>query len=509
MITVHVSNKQLNEVKADGYVILCERGKKLSEEQLAWCSPFFPHSQEVLDQAGFSAGVGSSHVITGFTDNKPAYLIFVGLGSFACKQADRIEHYRRALGNAIRIAERFKLSKLVMPFLHAATYDLDDCALAQETLATFQMSIYHFDQFITDEKRHVNEEYDITICAPTAHHDAIMVGAEMGIRIGHAVNQARQWCDLPPNVLNPAHLAEQAQNIAAPHDNLTCKVLTGKECRDLGMGGVQAVTQGSANDARFVIMEYSCGEKNAQKIALVGKGVTFDSGGLSIKPAQGMEDMKDDMAGAAAVLATMQAIAHLKPHVDVVAITPLVENMPSGTAFRPGDIIGHYNGLTSEVRNTDAEGRLILADALSYAVQHYKVDAIIDIATLTGSCSQALGSFFAGLMSKHDDFADRLIEVGKTSGDWLWPLPFHDDYRVAVKSDVADVCNISKPQYRAGAIMAGFFLAHFVDETPWIHLDIAGTSYNIPDRSYLRGGGASGFGVRLFVNMLMNWKPLK
>jgi leucyl aminopeptidase len=509
MITINVTNKQLNEVQAQGYVILCEQGKALDQEQQEWCKPFFPQAQQVLDQARFTGAAGSSHVITGLKDNKPVYLIFAGYGKLNIKKEDRLEHYRRALGNVIRAAERFKLSTLAMPFLHAQYFDLDDAGLAKETAIIFQVASYHFDQFMTDKKRHINQDYTVTISAPTAHHNAINVGVEMGQHIGHAVNQARQWCDLPPNVLTPSHLAEQAEKIAHGHDRLSCKVLTGRECSQLGMGGVEAVSRGSAEDARFVIMEYKTDEKNADTVALVGKGVCFDSGGLSIKPAGSMEDMKDDMAGAAAVIATMQAIAHVKPKVNVVAVTPIVENMPDGNAFRPGDIIGHYNGMTSEVRNTDAEGRLILADALSYVEKHHKPDAIIDIATLTGSCSQALGSFFAGLMSKHDDFANHLIEAGKRSGDWLWPLPFHDDYRVAIKSDVADVCNISKPAYRAGAIMAGFFLAHFVSEkTPWIHLDIAGTSYNIPDRSYLRPVGGSGFGVRLFVDILMNWKSL-
>lgn len=508
MITVHVSNKQINEVIADGYVILCEQGKSLDAEQLSWCESFFPHCQEVLQKARFSGSAGSSHVITGLRDGKAVYIIFAGYGKLQCKQQDRLEHYRRAIGSVVRSAERFKLSHIVIPFLHADQFCLDDCELADETLTTFSMAMYHFDQFITDAKRKVNQEYTLTICAQTAHHNAITVGANMGVRTGHAVNQARQWCDLPPCLLTPAHLAEKAEGIGRGHSNLTCKVFTGAECKAMGMGGIQAVSQGSAQDARFVIMEYKPEFETDQTVGLVGKGVTFDTGGISIKPALNMEDMKDDMAAAAAVISTMEAIAHLKPHVNVIAFTPLVENMLSGNAYRPGDIIVHYNGMTSEVKNTDAEGRLILADALSYAVKNYKMNAIIDAATLTGACSQALGSFFAGLMTKNDELAHRLIESGKFSGDWLWELPFHDDYKPAVVSDVADVCNIGKPQYRAGMITAAFFLSHFVDDTPWAHLDIAGTSYNIPDRSYLRPG-ASGFGVRLFIDVLMNWKPLK
>lgn len=507
MITVHVSHKQINEIAADGYVILCEQGKPLNQEQLSWCQGFYPHCQDVLDKVGFSGAPGSSYVVTGVRGEQPVYIIFVGYGKLQGKRQDLLEHYRRAMGSIIRAAERFKLVHLVLPFLHARNFHVDDCELAQETVCTLEMAMYHFDQFITDEKRKFKDEYTLTICAPAANHEAIQVGVQKGIRIGHGVNQARQWCDLPACVLTPEEFAKRAQGIAHGHSNLTCKVFTGPECKKMGMGGVQAVSQGSANEARFVILEYKPEFPTDQTVALVGKGVTFDTGGISIKPALNMEDMKDDMAGAAAVISTMEAIAHLKPHVNVVAFTPLVENMPSGTAFRPGDIIVHYNGMTSEVKNTDAEGRLILADALAYAVKNYKMNAIIDAATLTGACSQALGTFFAGLMTQNEALESRLLDSGKVSGDWLWPLPLHNDYKPAVVSDVADVCNIGKPQYKSGMITAAFFLQKFVDETPWAHLDIAGTSYNILDRSYLRPG-ASGFGVRLFIDVLMNWKPL-
>ena len=215
--------------------------------------------------------------------------------------------------------------------------------------------------------------------------------------------------------------------------------------------------------------------------------------------------MKDDMAGAAAVISTMEMIAHLKPRVNVVAFAPLSENMPSGNATRPGDVVQFYNGKTAEIKNTDAEGRLILADALSYAVKHYSPDAIIDFATLTGSCSYALGPFFAGLMSQHEELTQRILSAGQRSGDRVWPLPFHDDYKPAVRSTVADLCNEGSSTYRAGAITAGFFLQNFVGTVPWVHLDIAGTSFNVPDMSYYRPG-ATGFGVRLLADLFMHWQ---
>jgi leucyl aminopeptidase len=299
-------------------------------------------------------------------------------------------------------------------------------------------------------------------------------------------------------------LAEQAQKIADA-GKMKVTIFNQEQAKQMGMGGLVGVAQGSAQECRLVVMEYKSHVPDAPTIAVVGKGITFDSGGLSIKPANGMETMKDDMAGAAVVISTMSLLPHIKPRVNVIALAPLAENMPSGTATRPGDILRFYNGKTAEVKNTDAEGRLILADALSYAVKHYKLDGIISIATLTGSCAYALGPFFCGLMSQHDELALRILDASWQSGDRAWRLPFHDDYRGAVRSNIADICNIGNEKYRAGAITAGFFLTNFVDEVPYVHLDIAGTAFNVPDISYYRPG-ATGFGVRLLVQLLQNWQ---
>jgi leucyl aminopeptidase len=326
----------------------------------------------------------------------------------------------------------------------------------------------------------------------------------MGQHIGYGVNQARYWCDLPAQQLTPVLLAQEAEGIAQAHDNLSCRVFDESEIENLGMGGMMAVSKGSDKPPRFVVMEYTSGKEDASTVALVGKGVTFDSGGLSLKPAYAMEEMKDDMAGGASVIATMQTIAQTRPDVNVVACVPITENVINGFAMKPGDIIQFYNGKTAEVKNTDAEGRLILADALAYAAANYSYDMIIDTATLTGSAAFALGPFYGGLMTEHQDMALRLLDAGRSSGDRLWQLPFHDDYKSAVISDVADIANVGKSKYRAGAMTAGLFLQHFLDDRPWVHLDVAGVSFNVPDRSYYRSG-ATGFGVRLFTEAFMNW----
>jgi leucyl aminopeptidase len=251
-------------------------------------------------------------------------------------------------------------------------------------------------------------------------------------------------------------------------------------------------------------MEYRADEK-APVIALIGKGVTYDTGGISLKGASFMEGMHYDMSGAAAVIATMNIIAQLKPKVNVVGITPLVENMPSGKASRQDDIIRAMNGKTIEIKNTDAEGRLILADAICYAEKFYKPDVMIDIATLTGACMRALGYFYSGLMTDDEYLLEQLPKLGQKTGDRVWALPFDEDYKPANKSKVADIANSGSVRYHAGAITAAWFLRSFVEKTPWAHLDIAGTADSVPDINYL-GKTSAGAGIRLLTEFVLNYK---
>lgn len=506
MITFKPSSQQLAEQKADGYIVFCPESNTLQEHHtLQNLTAFFPPLFTLLKQRGFKGGANSCITLSGTHNGQPVYLIIAGLGSHHTPHADRLENYRRAVGHAFRAVESHKVGSLALELPAAAWLEVDTSVIAKETVSILMMTEYHFDTYITDESRRMSlRNYEFSLNAPALLQDEIKVGIELGQRIGHAVNQARQWCDLPPVVLTPNRLGEHAQHIAQVH-GLKCSIFNEEQIKKMGMGGLEAVAKGSEQEARFVVIEYKTDHPGAQTIALVGKGITFDSGGLSIKPATAMESMKDDMAGAAAVISTMEAIAHIKPRVNVIGLAPITENLISGHATKPGDIIQFYNGMTAEVKNTDAEGRLILADALSYAVKHYKLDAIINIATLTGSCAAALGPFFAGLMSKHPQLADKLLASAYRTGDRLWPLPLHDDFKKAIRSEVADLSNIGSDKYRAGTITAGFFLQPFVGNVPWVHLDVAGTSFNVPDVSYYRPG-ATGFGVRLFIDLVMNWE---
>lgn len=467
---------------------------------------FYLPLEVALEARGFRGKQESFVVLNTIHDSRAAYLIILGVGA---KKDNKLckENYRRALGRLVRIAEQYKIKNLGLEIPNAQDYGVSNECIARETSTILNKAKYHFDEFITDENRKLN--WKTTVYLSVSKHvndkDNIERGVKQGEIIADSINTARYYCDLPPSVLTPEELADKAKDIVDKSSNLTIEIFDESKIRALGMGGIEAVSRGSQEEAKFVIINYNCGDSNAKTYGIVGKGVTFDSGGLSLKPAVHMEDMKDDMSGAAVVISTMKAVSQLKPKVNVIAFAPLVENMPSGSAVKPGDIIRFYNGKTAEVKNTDAEGRLILADALSYAVKNYKLDALIDLATLTGACPHALGPFYAGLMSRHEDLQNSLLSASKRSGDKLWPLPLDDEYAKAISSHVADMANIGSSIYKAGTVTAGMFLKNFVDEkTPWAHIDIAGVAFGVPDLTYLRPG-ATGFGIRLLLSIFMNW----
>ena len=439
------------------------------------------------------------------TEGTAVDIILVGLGAKNTQGIIPLETYRRALGKAVRIAESRKDNTVASLLPPAEIFGITDALLAQETTVIAHMAVYRFAEYITDKERVSGAIASFELFLDGHTSKSIQEGVDRGTIIADAVNTTRHWIDLPPMRLTPVQLADHAQEIAREY-GLKLTRFAEQEVRDMGMGGLAGVSSGSDQDCQFVVLEYRTTQPNAPTVAFVGKGITFDSGGLSIKPALNMETMKDDMSGAAAVISVMRALAQLKPNINVIGITPLSENLPSGKATKPGDILTFYNGKTAEVKNTDAEGRLILADALSYAVKHYTLDAILDVATLTGACAYALGPFFTGMLSQHDELANRVQQSAERSGDRVWPLPLHDDYKAAIKSEVADICNIGSSKYMAGTITAAFFLQNFVNDTPWVHLDIAGTAFDVPDLTYYRSASATGASVRLLIDLAMTWE---
>jgi len=298
--------------------------------------------------------------------------------------------------------------------------------------------------------------------------------------------------------MTPGDMAEMAGEVAK-ENNLELTVLDKKEMQKLGMGALLGVAQGSCQPPKFIIIKYKGTNTDEIDLALVGKGITFDSGGISIKPSNKMDEMKTDMAGGAAVIAAMAAISRLKPEINVTAIVPAVENLPSGSALKPGDILTAMTGRTIEIISTDAEGRLILADALGYA-NKLKVKRIVDVATLTGACQVALGSICTGVFGNNQQLVDKIVAAGAEAGEPMWQMPMYEEYKEQNKSDIADIKNAAKGG--AGAITAAQFLAEFAGDTPWVHLDIAGTSFGDKERKYYTKG-ATGVPMRTLVNLVM------
>jgi leucyl aminopeptidase len=323
-------------------------------------------------------------------------------------------------------------------------------------------------------------------------------GSARGRIMAEATSLARDMANEPANYMTPTHMAEVAQSVASEW-GLECRILEQADIEKLGMGAFLGVSKGSRQPPKLIVLSYKGGDPQRSTLGLVGKGITFDSGGISIKPSEGMGDMKGDMAGGAAVIAAMRAIGELRPQVSITAIVPATENLPDGAALKPGDIIRALNGKTIEVVNTDAEGRLILADALSYALK-LGLSPVVDVATLTGACHIALGDLCTGAFGNNQDLMDKLLKAGEEAGEYIWQMPMYEEYKEQNKSDVADIKN-SGGRW-GGAITAAQFLAEFVEQTPWVHLDIAGPSRAEKERNHLVKG-ASGVAVRTLVNLAL------
>jgi len=319
-----------------------------------------------------------------------------------------------------------------------------------------------------------------------------------GKLVAEAINLARDMVNEPANCMTPGQMAEAAKEIAGKY-NLEFKVFDREDMETMGMGALLGVAKGSNQPPKLITLSYKGDERSEKAVGFLGKGITFDSGGISIKPSEGMNEMKDDMAGAATVMTAVVAIAQLKPKINVTAVIPATENLPSGTALKPGDVLKAMNGKTIEVINTDAEGRLILADALSYA-QKLGLSPLIDLATLTGACRIALGTLYSGVFSNDQDLADKVLKAAKGTGEKMWQMPMPEEYKEQIKSEIADVKNIGN-RY-GGAITAALFLAEFAANTPWVHIDIAGTASSTKESGYIVKG-ATGVGIRTLVELAL------
>lgn len=362
---------------------------------------------------------------------------------------------------------------------------------------TYTFSKHKSEEFRNKEK-HIEE---VILLTTPPKLNLVATGISQGETVSKAVTFARDLVNEPPSITTPTHLAEVAKKLVKGEASMSCEVFGSPEMKKLGMEAILGVARGSDEEPKFIKLSYKGG--GGKTVCLVGKGITFDTGGLSLKPASGMETMKLDMAGAAAILGVFSVLSVLKPNVNVVGLIAATENMPGPKAVKPGDVVRAMNGKTIEILNTDAEGRVVLADALSYAGMKVKSDVIIDLATLTGACMVALGEEIAGMFTDDETLGKKLTDAALHSGESIWPLPIAKQYKDIVKSDVADVKNISGTKY-GGAISGALFLAEFAPEgIPWAHLDIAGPAFAEKDAPLIPKGG-TGFGVRMLLSYLLS-----
>lgn len=504
MLNVQLSKKSFWQNEVEGYIFFIKDGL----EQPTHLSPLavieqdhYPHLKEMLKKHQFEGKKGQCFSLTAMRDNKLAQFIFVGVGALNKSWDNNLEALRRALASGINTMKRHGIKNAIVGLPEEKYFSVSAHELAKQLAITAHMAAYEFSTFKSD-KKNVQWSADLLIAIDQEHSlEAYKLSLEHGNIIGLGINQARGWADLPANHMTPSVLAAEAEKIAAKH-NLKKTIFGREKALELGMGGFCAVDAGSDQEGKFVVLEYSCGDKDAPTIALCGKGIMFDTGGINLKPTSGINGMKFDMSGAAAVISMMDIFGTLKPRINVVGLTPLVENMPSGKASRPDDIIICMNGKTVEIQNTDAEGRLVLSDTLVYAEKHYNPAIMIDIATLTGAVQHALGHFYTAVMSKDDQLAEELLELGKQTGDRTWRLPLDEDFNEAIKSKVADIHNNGSSAYYGGTIVGGTFLANFVSKARWAHLDIAGTAHDVPGVNYV-GNGATGASIRLLVEFVL------
>ena len=456
---------------------------------------------EVLRAGDFEAKEGQTLVLYPPEDALGAErLLLVGVGK---RDSLTLERIRRAAGAAAKQAARLRVSTFAST-LHHADLAEESIPAREAGRAAAEGAVlggYVFDELKAKDAERPRVPVDELVLLEKVADRAreIEVGASIGAAVARGANLARTLGNLPGNVATPRYLAETAERIAADH-GMAATILGPAELEAEGLGALLAVSRGSVEEPRLIVLEHRKGPEGGKPLVLLGKGLTFDAGGISIKPAHGMEEMKFDMSGGGAVLGAMQAIGELGLAVNVIGVVPSSENLLSGAAMKPGDVVRSHLGKTIEVVNTDAEGRLILADALSY-LRRFDPAAVVDAATLTGSCVIALGHQASAAMGNDEALLEEIRAAGERSGERVWPLPMYEEYREQIKSDYADVKNTGgRP---AGTITAGWFLREFVGDFPWVHLDVAGTAYGDGKLPY-QTKGATGAPARLFVEWVLS-----
>ena len=426
---------------------------------------------------------------------EPARVVVAGLG----KEKDLdLRRIRGVAAEACRFLRKAGVERVGTIAHGAGTGGIDSGKAVQAVAEGTILGLYTFRKHQTKESEQGEIKEMLIVEQDESKLPQMERGCAKGIVLAEATNLARDMANEPANYMTPTDMAEVARKVAQDY-GLECQVMEQEEMEQLSMGALLGVAQGSRQPPKFIILSYKGDKRSKSALGFIGKGITFDSGGISIKPSEGMGEMKGDMAGGATVIAAMRALGQLKPKINVTGVIPATENLPSGTALKPGDILRAVNGKSIEIVSTDAEGRLILADALSYA-RKLELSPVIDVATLTGACRVALGDFCSGAFGNNEELIVKVIKAGEEAGECMWQMPMYEEYKELNKSDVADIKNVGKRW--GGAISAAQFLAEFAEDTPWVHLDIAGTSESDKDKAFLVKG-ATGVGVRTLVNLAL------
>ena len=425
-----------------------------------------------------------------------ARVVITGLGKQPELSQDKV---RGAMAETCRLLRRKGIGSIATMAEGAGVNEITPKDAAQAVTEGVLLGLYSFRKYLTGEKEH-NEVVQLLIISNSESElPALKQGCNQGKIIAEAANLARDMVNEPANYMTPTRMAGVARSQAKTY-GLELDILEQEQMEKMEMGALLGVARGSREPPKFMVFRYWGSSSDGTDIAIVGKGITFDSGGISIKPSASMDEMKGDMSGGAAVIAAIGAIAQLKPKINVMAIVPATENLPSGNALKPGDILTAMSGKTIEIISTDAEGRLILADALDYAKQA-GARMMVDVATLTGACIVALGKICTGAFGNNQELVDKIIKSGAEAGELIWQMPMYDQYKEQIKSNVADIKNVGDRD--GGAITAALFLAEFVGDTPWVHLDIAGTFITNKDKNYLVKG-ATGVSTRTLVNLVLS-----
>jgi leucyl aminopeptidase len=479
---IKLEPKKLAEVDSDAVVLVGFEGAPPE-------APAAEAVKELYDSGEFSGKALETAILHRPSGLKTKRLVLAGGGK---RERFDAAELRKVMGAVLRALKPKGIHTIALALDDA--FRSDDCVAAAVEGAL--LGDVENDRYKTDPKKN---EKQVTSFAVIGGSQAAL---DRGRILAEAQNFSRDLANEPANVLTPTLLADRAREMAAEY-GLECEVLDQDRMRQLGMGALLGVAQGSAEPPALIVVRYKPAKTPSSKdhLGLIGKGVTFDTGGISIKPSEGMEKMRYDMSGGAAVLGAMRAIAQLKPAIPVTALVPTVENMPGSKAQRPGDIVKSLSGKTVEVLNTDAEGRLILIDALTYA-QRLGCTHMVDAATLTGAIVVALGTVNVGAFTNNEDFLEKLLAAAKAEGEKTWQLPMDEEYKELLKSSFADLHNIGGRS--GGSITAAWFIRDFVGETPWVHLDIAGTAWLDEAKPYM-AKGATGVGLRTFVRLAETW----